>query len=171
MIWMRHGNLLVQKLQSLEDYELERFAFQHYPNLPGWVGNSLHDFQSSLNLGFSFLLVCGFLMWVSQLVQEKVDKSVIFSRSWNACMIWCPHRCNASPKYFDVLCHEDQPVSWKSALELHKGTMLNGQMLQRVAEAWGPGRNKERTPRSLAKPGRSKLRAYLRMPMRLVGSL
>jgi hypothetical protein len=28
-------------------------------------------------------------------------------------------------------------------------------MLQRVAEAWVPGRNKERTPRSLAKPGRS----------------
>jgi hypothetical protein len=28
MIWMRHGNLLMQKLQSLEGYELERFAFQ-----------------------------------------------------------------------------------------------------------------------------------------------
>jgi hypothetical protein len=66
---------------SLEDYELERFDFQHYPDLPGWVGSSLHDFQSSLNLGFSFLLVCGFLMWVSHLVPHLVDKSLIFSRS------------------------------------------------------------------------------------------
>jgi len=62
MKWMRHGNLLMQKLQSLEDYELGRFDFQHYPDLPGSVGSSLHDFQSSLNLGFSLLLVCEFLM-------------------------------------------------------------------------------------------------------------